>query len=185
MKNKTILIKSSVVLSALLLLSACNKSEKEETLISGIEIKNMDTLVKPGDNFDAYVNGTWAKKNKIPADKSSFGAWDVISDKADEDVKAIITEASKGKFDDGSDEQKIGDFYNTYMTQNARLSLHHHRTRTKKDQRERSQKFGAQRSSIHAVLRTGVRPAFKSRINCSRIGFSRSRTSRNALASLG
>jgi putative endopeptidase len=80
----------------------------------------MDTLVKPGDNFDAYVNGTWVKKNKIPADKSSFGAWDVISDKADEDVKAIITEASKGKFENGSDEQKIGDFYNTYMNQKLR-----------------------------------------------------------------
>lgn len=120
MKNKTILIKSSVVLSALLLLTACNKSEKEETLISGIEIKNMDTLVKPGDNFDAYVNGTWVKKNKIPADKASFGAWDVISDKADEDVKAIITAASKGKFENGSDEQKIGDFYNTYMNKKLR-----------------------------------------------------------------
>ena len=107
-------------MSAILLLSACNKSEKEETLVSGIELKNMDTLVKPGDNFDAYVNGTWAKKNKIPADKASYGAWDVISDQADEDVKAIITEASKGKFEDGSNEQKIGDFYNTYMNQKLR-----------------------------------------------------------------
>ena len=120
MINKIFLIKSSAVLSAILLLSACNKSEKEEALVSGIEVKNMDTLVKPGDNFDAYVNGTWVKKNKIPADKASFGAWDVISDQADEDVKAIITEASKGKFDDGSNEQKIGDFYNTFMNQKLR-----------------------------------------------------------------
>jgi len=120
MINKNFLIKSSAVLSALLLLSACNKSEKEEALVSGIEIKNMDTLVKPGDNFDEYVNGTWKKKNKIPADKAGYGVWDVISDQADEDVKAIITEASKGKFEDGSNEQKIGDFYNTYMDQKLR-----------------------------------------------------------------
>ncbi len=120
MINKNFLIKSSAVMSAILLLSACNKSEKGEALISGIELKNMDTLVKPGDNFDAYVNGTWAKNNKIPADKASYGVWDVISDKADEDVKAIITEASKGKFEDGSNEQKIGDFYNTFMNQKLR-----------------------------------------------------------------
>ena len=120
MTNKKVLIKSSVVLSAILLLSACNKAEKEEALVSGIEVKNMDTLVKPGDNFDAYANGTWVKKNKIPADKASFGAWDVISDQADKDVKEIITEASKGKFDDGSNEQKIGDFYNTFMNQKQR-----------------------------------------------------------------
>ena len=80
----------------------------------------MDTLVKPGDNFDEYVNGTWKKKNKIPADKAGYGVWDLISDQADEDVKAIITEASKGKFEDGSNEQKIGDFYNTYMNQKLR-----------------------------------------------------------------
>ena len=120
MINKRLLIKSSVVLSAIVLLSACNSSEKEVVLLSGITKKNMDTLVKPGDNFDAYVNGTWVKNNKIPADKAGYGVWDLLTDKADEDVKAIITEASKGKFEDGSNEQKIGDFYNAFMNKKLR-----------------------------------------------------------------
>ena len=56
------------LLAATVLLASCSKKEE---LVSGITKKNMDTLVKPGDNFDRFVNGTWAKNNKIPADKSS------------------------------------------------------------------------------------------------------------------
>jgi putative endopeptidase len=29
----------------------------------------MDTLIRLGDNFDAYVNGTWHHNTAIPADK--------------------------------------------------------------------------------------------------------------------
>jgi len=66
----------------------------------------MDTLVKPGDNFAAYVNGTWVKNTKIPADKSNYGAGYMLYEQAQKDVKAIIEEASKGSFSEGSDEQK-------------------------------------------------------------------------------
>lgn len=87
---------------------------------SGILLKNMDTLVKPGDNFEAYVNGTWIKNNKIPADKSSYGASDFIYDKSLEDVKKIIEDAAKSKAADGTDKQKIGDFYASYMDAKGR-----------------------------------------------------------------
>jgi len=109
--------KTPVLVASLLLLSACNKNEK---LLSGVIQKNMDTLVKPGDNFDAYVNGTWVKLNKIPADKASFGVGHIINDKAQEDVKAIIENSSKGDFAADSDEQKIGDFYEAFMNVKAR-----------------------------------------------------------------
>lgn len=98
-----------------LLLNACGKTEKDQPLQSGIYLKNMDTLVKPGDNFDAYVNGNWVKNNKIPSDKSSYGISEIINDKAQEDVKTIIEASAKGNFSEGSDEQKIGDYYESYM----------------------------------------------------------------------
>jgi len=109
-----------VLAVACLMLHSCGKSEKNEDLKSGIVRANMDTLVKPGDNFDAYVNGQWIKKNKIPADKASYGSFDILADKAEDNVKAIIEEAAKGDFADGSNEQKIGDFYGDYMDQKAR-----------------------------------------------------------------
>ena len=109
--------KMPVLVASLLLLSACNKNEK---LLSGVIQKNMDTLVKPGDNFDAYVNGNWVKLNKIPADKASYGVAHIINDKAQEDVKAIIENSSIGDFAEGSNEQKIGDFYEAFMNVKAR-----------------------------------------------------------------
>ena len=112
MKN----LKISLVAVAIIMAS-CNKKEE---LISGVTISNMDTLVNPGDNFDAYVNGTWVKKNKIPADKTSYGAFDILYDQSQKDVKAIIEEASKGSFAEGSDEQKIGDYYNSFMNRKDR-----------------------------------------------------------------
>ncbi len=105
--------------AGLLALASC-KSDKEEVRGSGILVKNMDTLVKPGDNFDAYVNGAWVKANKIPADKSSYGVFDILNDKAQEDVKAIIEESAKGNFKDGSNEQKVGDLYASYMDMKTR-----------------------------------------------------------------
>ena len=107
------------VLAAAIALASCSKKEE---LVSGITKKNMDTLVKPGDDFDAYVNGAWMKATKIPADKASYGAFDMLYDKSLKDVKAIIEEASKGSNADGSDEQKIGDFYASFMDRKGRDS---------------------------------------------------------------
>ncbi|CAM3328801.1 Peptidase M13 [Flavobacterium longum] len=118
MKKNT--LRLPILAAAFLMVYACGKNEKSEELISGITVKNMDTLVKPGDNFDAYVNGAWIKNNQIPADKASFGNFDILQDKAEENVKAIIEASAKGDFADGSNEQKIGDFYASYMDIKAR-----------------------------------------------------------------
>jgi putative endopeptidase len=111
-------LKLPLIAASALLLHACNK--KEEPMLSGIILKNMDTLVKPGDNFEAYVNGTWIKNNKIPDDKSTYGAGDIIYDKSLEDVRKIIEDAAKTKAADGTNEQKIGDFYASYMDSKGR-----------------------------------------------------------------
>ena len=116
MKPKQYPIKTQLLLvSSILLLGAFNSSEKPDPLLSGINKENMDISTKPGDNFDSYVNGTWKKNTKIPDDKASYGAGYMVYEKSQEDVKAIIEASSKGDFAPGSDEQKIGDFYDAYM----------------------------------------------------------------------
>ncbi|MFY8009207.1 MAG: M13 family metallopeptidase, partial [Flavobacterium sp.] len=107
---------TSLVLLAALSLASCSQKE----LTSGINKKNMDTLVKPGDNFAMYVNGAWMKTAKIPADKSSYGAFDMLYDQSQKDVKAIIEEAAKSSNAEGSDEQKIGDYYASFMDRKGR-----------------------------------------------------------------
>jgi len=107
---------ATLTLLAALFLASCSQKE----LTSGINKKNMDTLVKPGDNFAMYVNGTWMKTAKIPADKASYGAFDMLYDQSQKDVKAIIEEAAKGSNAEGSDEQKIGDYYASFMDRKGR-----------------------------------------------------------------
>ena len=107
---------ATLTLLAALSLASCSQKE----LTSGINKKNMDTLVKPGDNFAMYVNGTWMKTAKIPADKSSYGAFDMLYDQSQKDVKAIIEEAAKGNNAEGTDEQKIGDYYASFMDRKSR-----------------------------------------------------------------
>jgi putative endopeptidase len=96
---------------------ACNDKNPE---ISGVIKSNMDTIIRPGDNFEKYVNGHWLKSNAIPADKSSFGSFDLLYDQSQKDVREIIEDAAKQTASEGSDEQKIGDFYASYTNRNAR-----------------------------------------------------------------
>ena len=105
------------LLVAVILVASCAKKEE---LTSGINKKNMDAKVNPGDNFADYVNGTWYKSTKIPADKASYGAFDMLYDQSQKDVKAIIEDAAKGNNADGSDEQKIGDYYASFMNRKDR-----------------------------------------------------------------
>lgn len=105
------------VIALAALVTSCQKSEP---LHSGITKANMDTLVKPGDNFDAYVNGNWSRKTKIPADKAAYGAFDMLLDKSEKDVKEIIQAAAKSNSSAGSEEQKIGDFYASFMDRKGR-----------------------------------------------------------------
>lgn len=91
--------------------------------ISGITFENMDDAVHPGDDFNQYVSGTWFKNTEIPADKSRYGAFNVLRDNAEDDVRKIIEEAAASGAPAGSSEQQVGDLYKSYMdmeTRNAR-----------------------------------------------------------------
>jgi putative endopeptidase len=115
---------------ALLFVAACGDVAKvatEETdaapLISGIDVQYMDKSVKPGDDFFAYVNGVWLEETEIPADRSTFGGYSLLADESEAKVRAIVEESASGDFPKGSDEQKVGDLYKSYLdwdTRNAR-----------------------------------------------------------------
>ncbi len=61
----------------------------------GIDTAQMDTSVKPGDDFFKYVNGKWLATFKIPADKASYGAFDLLNDMSEEDVRTLLAELGK------------------------------------------------------------------------------------------
>ena len=86
-------------------------------------MEHIDESVRPGDDFFAHVNGKWLDDFELPADKSNYGTFTKLRDESQEDVKAIIDMSATGDFPDGSDEQKVGDLYKSYLdmsTRNAR-----------------------------------------------------------------
>jgi endothelin-converting enzyme/putative endopeptidase len=83
----------------------------------------MDTSVKPGDDFFRYANGKWLDSFEIPADRSRYGAFDQLAEAAEQDVHAIIEELAAGSPAPGSVEQKVADFYKSWMDAEQIASL--------------------------------------------------------------
>ena len=79
----------------------------------------MDSSVKPGDDFFAYVNGSWFKKAQIAPDRTFVGIDSVLNDQIDKDVRDIIEGAAKNPAQSGKIGQQIGDFYASWMDQPA------------------------------------------------------------------
>jgi len=92
-------------------------------LKSGIYLENMDTSVRPGDDFHEYVDGAWLAKTEIPADKASYGVGYIVHEKNEDNVRIIIQEAAQIEAPLGSDEQKVGDMYASYLDWGTRNTL--------------------------------------------------------------
>jgi putative endopeptidase len=113
--------------SALLMLAACGqepateaKPDEAAPLRSGIDLSELDNTVRPGNDFFAYVNGKWVAATEMPGDKSRYGTFDILRDESQGNVKAIIEMSATGDFAKGTDEQKVGDLYKSYLDVDAR-----------------------------------------------------------------
>jgi putative endopeptidase len=81
----------------------------------GINPDAGDMAVKPGDDFNAYVNGTWIAEMEIPADRSRYGSFDLLREKSEQRVKFIIDDLAATSPAIDTSEGKIGAIYNAYM----------------------------------------------------------------------
>ena len=82
----------------------------------GVDTAGMDRGAKPGDDFFAYANGSWAKSTEIPADRSSWGTGGEMAELTDKRVAALIQGAGKAT---GTEARKIADYYAGYMDEAA------------------------------------------------------------------
>lgn len=85
-------------------------------LRSGIDLRYVDADVRPQDDLFGHVNGRWLTDYDIPADRATDGAFRTLADRAEEQVRDIITSASAA---DGPDAQRIGDLYASFMDEAA------------------------------------------------------------------
>lgn len=71
----------------------------------------MDPTADPRKDFYQYANGGWLKQIEIPADKSRWGAFDMLGENNWRRVRGILEEAAAKPGAPGSVTQQVGDFY--------------------------------------------------------------------------
>lgn len=86
-----------------------------EAIRSGIDLSYVDADARPQDDLFGYVNGRWLTEYQMPGDRATDGAFRSLYDRAEEHVRDLITEAAASNAAQGSDEQRIGDLYASFM----------------------------------------------------------------------
>ena len=96
---------------------SCNHSDPSSASIHKmIDRTNLDTTVRPGDNFYAYANGSWMKMNPIPKTETGWGSFNEVEEATYKTLHSILdSAASIGGAPAGSIIQKVGDFYRNGM----------------------------------------------------------------------
>jgi putative endopeptidase len=100
------------ILLAFILISCSDKTETTATK-EDILYTNLDTTVKPSEDFFEYANGGWIKKNPIPGEQSTWGIGNLVFEENLARTREISEEAAKSNAAKGSNEQKIGDFWSS------------------------------------------------------------------------
>ena len=94
----------------------CQEEKEEKSMIKAIDPANMKATINPGDNFFEYANGSWIENNPIPAEYSQYGAFTVIYEDNQKQLKSLVEEVSAEEdTKHGSVNQKIRDLYNSGM----------------------------------------------------------------------
>jgi putative endopeptidase len=86
-----------------------------ESIRSGIDLSYVDDATRPQDDLFGHVNGRWLSEYEIPADRATDGAFRSLFDRAEEQVRDLITAAAEAGAPTGTDQQRIGDLYTSFM----------------------------------------------------------------------
>ena len=86
---------------------------------SGIEGAYFDPDVRAQDDLYRHVNGRWLQGAKIPPDRPMDGAFYQLRDKAESDIRALVEEAARRDNKPGTEAQKVGDLYASFLDEAA------------------------------------------------------------------
>lgn len=108
-------MKMKHILPAVLFASAPLIAEAQTQLKSGIDLANLDTEVRPADNFYDYACGGWRAQHPLPAAYSRYGSFDRLAEDNNKRINSILDELLHKTYAAGSTEQKLSDFYKLAM----------------------------------------------------------------------
>ncbi len=105
----------SLTLLALLITAPALSAQSQ----GGLDLAAMDTTAVPGNDWFRYANGGWLDRTAIPADRASFGAFDIANRELEPALTEIVTGAAEAHAAPASELRKIGDFYSAYADTSA------------------------------------------------------------------
>lgn len=82
---------------------------------SGIVLSDLDKTVSPATDFYQFATGGWQKAHPLPAAYSRYGSFDMLQENVNKQINTILTELSKKKYQAGTNERKLSDFYKLAM----------------------------------------------------------------------
>lgn len=86
----------------------------------GFDPATLSPDVDPGDDFFAYANQAWLDANPLPAEFSSFGAFNLLREKSTSDVKTLVDELNaKDPASLTANEKRIVAVYDSYLDTDA------------------------------------------------------------------
>ena len=111
MNVKTVIYALS--LSPLFFTSCQDTIDKEDlnTPYSAICNDDLDTSVRPGDDFDRYANGGWKRRNTLPDTFKSYGKIEALFQENSTRIIDMLQDLKDGSYPLGSVEKKLGDLY--------------------------------------------------------------------------
>ena len=87
----------------------------------GFDIRDIDTLVRPQDDFYHYVSGGWLKKSTIPHNEAAWGSFRILRYDTEKKLRTLVKKVSKMKrVAADSPEQKVRDFYRSSLDMKRR-----------------------------------------------------------------
>jgi len=127
-----------------------------EAIRSGIDLSYVDPNARPQDDLFGHVNGRWLAEYDIPADRATDGAFRQLFDRAEEQVRDLIVETSEKRAAAGTDEQRIGDLYASFLDEAAVERRGIQPLRDELASIDNSADAAALAATIGALQRTGV-----------------------------
>ncbi|MCL4791964.1 MAG: M13 family metallopeptidase [Gammaproteobacteria bacterium] len=115
------------ILALALLLLACDRPQEppiptappppaaNQPAARGFDPADLDMGIRPQDDFWRHVNGKWLAQTEIPADWSGYGTFQMLAERTEAQLRALIETAQKSAAPAGTDAQKIAALYASYM----------------------------------------------------------------------
>ncbi len=108
-------LKPGSLLGTLLLLSLPTQAASPQIGTWGFDLSGKDPAVRPGDDFFRYSGGEWMRRETLPSDRTRWGTFDQLAERAERDTRRIIEDLAAHLAPEGTPQRKVGDFYQAFL----------------------------------------------------------------------